>query len=163
MRELRLATGEVALVDDEDYDRVAGSKWWLLTTPAGGRYAYQPATRADGGHTSVLMHRVIMNARPRQQVDHKNGNGLDNQKSNLRVCTISQNNANKKKRPGQSSQFKGVSWNKTRKRWQAFIKKEGRSMFIGYFDDETTAAKAYDAKAIELFGEFARPNFQENR
>jgi hypothetical protein len=160
MKELRLATGEVVLLDDEDYERVCGSKWWLLTTEAGGRYAYRPARRADGGHTTVLMHRIITGAAPRQQVDHWDNNGLNNQRENLRVCTRSQNNANKKKAKGQSSIYKGVSWNKTKKCWQAFVKKDGKSMFLGYFDLEQEAAMAYDTRAVELFGEFARPNFQ---
>ena len=103
------------------------------------------------------MHRLIMDAQERQEIDHADGNGLNNQKDNLRFCTHSQNHMNRKPTKG-SSKYKGVSWHKAAKKWNARITLNKKTVSIGYFDSEIIAAKAYDEKAIELFGEFAKLN-----
>ncbi len=104
------------------------------------------------------MHRVIMNPPDDMVVDHIDSNGLNNRRTNLRVCTLLQNSYNRKTIKA-SSQYKGVRWNKRKKRWVSSISPNGKFILIGYFKDELTAAKAYDEKAKEFFGEFAYLNF----
>ena len=95
-----------------------------------------------------------------KMTDHRDGNKLNNCRYNLRECNTSQNGANKKKSSGTSSIYKGVCWNKKKKKWESCIERLSVKYHLGIFDDELVAAKAYDIKAIELFGEFARPNFE---
>jgi hypothetical protein len=95
-------------------------------------------------------------------VDHWNRDTLDDRRSNLRICLRGQNNTNSRKRSrpaGTSSRFKGVSWRKQKGRWVAKIRKNDSHYFLGYFDSEEDAARAYDAAARRIFGEFARTNF----
>jgi hypothetical protein len=106
------------------------------------------------------MHRQILDAAEGKFVDHINHNGLDNRRANLRIVTKEQNNWNKRKYFGNySSRYKGVSRPKNCGKWRAKIFYKGKGIFMGYFDDEESAAKAYDAKARELFGEYAALNF----
>jgi hypothetical protein len=107
------------------------------------------------------MHRVIMNAPADRFVDHKHGEGLDNRKENLRIVTCAQNQYNRRKMTTRqtSSKYKGVYFRKNYKKYCAQIRYKGKRMHLGYFDNETDAAKAYDEAAKKLFGEFARLNF----
>ena len=102
-----------------------------------------------------------MNAPKGMVVDHIDGNGLNNRKSNLRICTKAQNVHNSRPRTNTSSKYKGVFWNKANKKWSATIHKGDKWTYIGGFDDEKEAARAYDRKAAEFFGEFAYLNFPE--
>jgi hypothetical protein len=140
------ATVGVALIDECDLPLITISKWSLMAV------GYALGWR-DG--KNILMHRLIMNAQTGQEIDHANGNRLDNRRANLRFVTRSQNNANRRK-PG-PNRFKGIC--KARGLWLAQTKINGRPVFIGYFKTDVEAAKAYDAKAVELFGEFAHTNF----
>jgi len=99
-----------------------------------------------------------MNAVPGLEVDHINGNTLDCRRLNLRLCTHKQNLANQKKQSGRSSQFKGVSFSKSRGKWEAYIKTDGKKKHLGRFDTEEAAAYAYDLEAFRLFGWFAKLN-----
>ena len=91
--------------------------------------------------------------------DHINGDGLDNRKQNLRTCTHTENMRNRGKSKNNTSGFKGVSWHKRGKTWDAKIAHNKKLMHIGSFKDKEVAAKAYDRKAIELHGKFAKLNF----
>jgi hypothetical protein len=109
----------------------------------------------------IYMHRLIAGAGPRESVDHRNGDGLDNRRNNLRIATQSQNGANRPKDRHTSpvtSQYKGVYWDKSRGKWMAVIHYDGRSRSLGRFEDELVAATTYDKEAIRVWGEFARLN-----
>jgi len=155
MREIALTQGKIALVDDEDYERVSARNWCV--TYIGRRIWYASASLTRNTH--IMMHRVILNCQPGQHIDHINHDGLDNRRCNLRLCTHSQNQANNRKqlRPT-SSRFKGVGWRTREKCWGAKIKYQGRRLWLGLFSSEEEAARAYNAKAQELFGEFAYLN-----
>jgi len=154
MKEIPLTQGRVALVDDDDYERVSQLKWH---TQHVRRQWYALASPTH--NTNIMMHRYLLGCPPGQEVDHINHDGLDNRRRNLRLCTNSQNQANNRKqlRPT-SSRFKGVAWYAREERWQAKVKHRGRSFWLGLFDSEEEAARAYNTKAQELFGEFAYLN-----
>ena len=140
------------LIDEEDYLMFAQFKWYIFTYRGINHYV---DVSFDGPTT--LMHRLIMNASKGQMVDHIDGNGLNNQRSNLRFVTIGQNRVNSKLNSNNSSGFRGVY--KDGGRWRAEIVCRGKRVRLGNFAKPEEAAEAYDLKAIELFGEFARLNF----
>ena len=104
-------------------------------------------------------HRLILHPPKGKQVDHRNHKPLDCRRSEMRICTCSENMQNQVQQKGRSSQFKGVSWHKANANWTAQIKHNGKQIHLGCFAIEEEAARGYDAKAIELFGEFALLNF----
>lgn len=166
-REIELTKGKVAIVDDEDYEWLIKLKWHYNPrqnekTTTG--YAVHNITIAPNTQTLVYMHRMILNVPKDVKVDHINGNTLDNKKSNLRVASAQQNNFNRKHHDNVSSRFKGVCWHKRDKIWAAGICRDGKIMFLGYFDDEIQAARAYNKAALKYFGEFAKLNeFNEEK
>lgn len=160
MKRIKLTQGKVALVDDEDYEWLNQWKWYASE----GRntfYAFRTG-QVCGKNTAIQMHREILGLTlyDGKHTDHIDHNGLNNLKSNLRICTTQQNHYNQNPRKG-TSRFKGVCWRKKLKKWSAQIQYKNRQTFLGYFLKEINAALAYDAKARELFGEFAKPNFRE--
>ena len=159
MKEIPLTQGKVALVDDEDYNELSKFKWHAHLC-SGHWYAVRRARESHNLKT-ILMHRSIMNAPTGLMVDHKNGDGLDNQRSNMRLATNSQNAANSKKVGNTRSIYRGVTRIGKQVFWTASIKVNGDSMYLGRFQYERDAALAYDEKAFEVFGEFARLNFPE--
>lgn len=160
MKEIPLTQGKVALVDDEDYERVAAFKWHATCSSRKRRwYAARNATLPDGRQTKVRMHRFILNAVTALQVDHENGDGLDNRRSNLRPASNGQNQHNRSLSPSSTTGFKGVTFHRRWNRYYARIYNDGKEISLGYFADARSAAVAYDIRARELFGEFARTNF----
>ncbi len=145
------------LIDDADYDWLSGYDWHVTNHKK--NWYVQTNIKANGKKTILRMHRLIMNAQEGEEVDHRNGNGLHNYRSNLRMCNHSQNAQNKKPLKGYTSRYKGVFLPKKSKRWVAQIMKDYKNIHIGTFQSEIEAAKTYDRAAIKLFGEFARPNF----
>lgn len=156
--------GLFALVDDEDYGKLASYSWHLSRIYA---RRTERVVLSDGRVTAkgTFMHRQIMKPKPGEETDHINGDGIDNRRANLRIVNRLQNakNQSKETKRACSSRYKGVSWNKNERKWWAYIAadKERRSL-IGKFATEEQAARAYDAKALELHGDFARLNFPSN-
>lgn len=151
-----------SMVDDEDYEWLNISKWYLSYCK---RYAYRNKKNGESKKTiNISIHREIGRKYfdlINEQMDHIDGNGLNNQKSNLRKCNISQNRANTSKLDGKfSSRYKGVWFWKNRSEWCAKIEVNKTSISIGLFATEYDAAIAYDIKAKEFFGEFARINIE---
>jgi len=112
----------------------------------------------NGKYVKIYLHRLIMNCPNNMTVDHINHNGLDNRKTNLRVCPIGKNVLNQRKRKNTSSKYKGVSWDKKLKKWESYIKNISKKEHLGYFNNEKDAALIYNERAKELFGEFAYLN-----
>lgn len=157
MKRIPLTKGMFALVDDEDFKEVSKHKWYASKTTYGPFRAIRGMTKTG---KNIYMHRQIMNVPANLLVDHRNHNTLDNQKTNLRVCTRSQNGMNAKKcKNPTASKYKGVYWDKGTGKWRTAICKAGKIFRLGRFSSEVVAAKAYDRKAVELFGEFAYLNF----
>lgn len=157
MKEIPLSRGKVALVDDEDYEKLRQFTWHM--SKDGYAYRHAPDARVKGKRKrySQSMHRYLMGLEygDKRAVDHKSGNKLDNQKINLRVCTRGENNLNVGRRSNNKSGFKGVHWCNTWGRWVARIKKDNKKYFIGNFESAEEAYRAYCAKAVEIHGEFA--------
>lgn len=144
-----LTKGQFAKVDNEDFDKVKGINWNI------SKRGYVENTRKG------KMHRYITNCPGNKSVDHKNHDKLDNRKSNLRICDHKENMRNTKRRKTKTSSiYKGVFFCKRDKKWNSKIQKDGKQISLGYFHSEIEAAKVYDKKAIELFGEFALTNFK---
>lgn len=155
-RLIRLNKGYFAVVDEDMYEEI-NSHEWTAVEHFNTVYAVCSEFAFKDGY-SKFMHRNILNVAVDKMIDHKNGNGLHNYRSNLRECSNSENQHNQKPKRCGSSLFKGVSKSKDNK-YRAQIKLNNKSKYIGSFKSELEAAKAYDAKAKELFGEFARLNF----
>jgi len=164
MKTIRLTKGYVALVDDVDYERVNQYRWRAAKSRTGDIiYAIRTtlkAERADRRRTSQLMHRFILGLGPASAdsrfADHKNHNGLDNRRSNLRIVTNQLNSRNRLKwsRPS-TSRFKGVTRRADNGKWRAGIRINGKRQNLGQYDSEEAAHAAYVAAAKQLFGEFA--------
>lgn len=140
-----LTQGKFAKVDNEDFDKVKDINWC---------YTHGYVKNLNLGY----LHRFINNTEQGYLTDHINGDGLDNRKSNLRNCSKITNGQNSRKRKNTSSKLKGVSLNKNSGLYESYITKNKKRISLGYFRNEIEAAKAYDKKATELFGEFARLN-----
>jgi hypothetical protein len=149
---IALTRGKQALVDAEDYDRLKRHKW---TASSSGPKCY--AQRNEKGH-SIMMHREIMHAPKGMVVDHIDGNGLNDCKSNLRICTQSQNNYNGRPRGGTSG-FKGVSYDKERGTYKAYVWEKGRTVVLGRYASQMEAAQVRDLRAVQFNGEYAYLNF----
>lgn len=160
MRLIELTRGKFAQVDDEDFEWLSQWKWHIFSA----RHTYYAVrneiNRESGKYRTLRMHRQILrlNFSDGKQIDHADGNGLNNQRDNLRMCSRSENRGNAQKRKRGYSSFKGVSWHIRKKKWYAGIRYNCKSIWLGSFTNEHDAALAYNNAAIKLFGEFARLN-----
>ena len=156
MKEIKLTQSKFALVDDEDFERVSKFKWYAMRTETSSYYA-----RTNYNHKRIGMHQLIMNTIEKGrhvQVDHINNDTLDNRKLNLRICSAAQNMRNMKVHKDNKCGYKGVYYEKTKNKYISRICFNKKKYHIGEFNTSIEAAKAYNAKAIELHGEFARLN-----
>lgn len=155
MKEIPLSQEQVALIDDDDFDRVSHYNWCAIKR-AHTFYASRKIKNTKGNWSSQMLHIFIMGE---PYIDHIDGNGLNNQKENLRKATPTQNRRNTRRRTiGYTSKYKGVYWNKNENKWRVAIYVNYKSKHLGYFLSELDAAKAYDKAAIELFSDFALTN-----
>ena len=153
-KEIALTKGKITIVDDDDYEFLSQWKWGCY-----GQYAARKDYISNKKRKVILMHRLINNTPDDLFTDHINGDPLDNRKENLRNCTVSENGANRKKQQsGTSSKYKGVSWKKNK--WECGIKYHKKTIYLGRFENEISAAKQYDEIAKQFFGEFANLNFK---
>jgi HNH endonuclease len=161
MKRLELSKGYFAKVDDQDYDRLVKYRWHVKNG-RGFLYALRSVSVQGWCKTIPLHYEVLGLCFPLLgfTVDHRNGDGLDNQRGNLRLCTPSQNHYNRLPRKGARSKYKGVTLvrRKGGYRYQVYIIKDKKRNYLGTFDDEFTAMKVYNSWAIRLHGEFAYLN-----
>lgn len=161
MKLISLTQGQFAQADDWNYNWLNQWKWHVLKCKCGIYYAarveYIKGTKPMESHC-ILMHRLIMNTPKDHHVDHIDHNGLNCLEDNMRNCLRFQNMRNRRSNNNHSSQFRGVCWFPRLKKWRAYIGVPQKH--LGYHSDEINAAKAYDAKAKELYGEFANLNFK---
>jgi hypothetical protein len=160
MKEIRLTQEKVALVDDEDYDWLNQWKWSAHEIHRTW-YAMRASLSWEPTKHMVSMHREILKAERGVEVDHWDGDGLNNQRDNLRICSRAENAANARKQRNASSKYKGVCVTEG-KYITAYAYKDNKSYYLGRFKTEEEAAMAYNETAIKFHGEFARLNNIEN-
>jgi hypothetical protein len=149
MQRIALSKGFFALVDDEDFERLSGRAWHATVKNDHTVYARSAGEK---------MHRLVLGIAPDdpREPDHRDGDGLNNQKANLRIATKAQNQANRG--PFKGRRFKGVYWHKGGSKWAATITFENVRRHLGLFRTEEDAARAYNEAARITHGEFARLN-----
>lgn len=166
MKEIPLTQNKVAIIDDDDLELISQYKWFAVNNNGRGFYAVSSMK----GKARIRMHRLIMGVTDQITfVDHRNHNGLDNRKNNLRICSQQENQRNRQSNKSSTSKFVGVSKVVNKKNgkqypyWMAQIKHLGKSKCLGVFpftsDGEIEAARRRDAEALILHGEFANLNF----
>ena len=159
MKEIPLSQGKYALIDDSDYKLVSKYKWHTHKTKRKHRVVYYARSN---NKPMIYMHRLILNLLSNKlEGDHRDGNGLNNQRYNIRLATKSQNLASPLLVRPHTSKYRGVSWNRKNKKWTAQIGGKYSYKYLGYFHDEKKAAKAYDKEAIILYKDFSKLNFPQ--
>lgn len=151
MKRIRLTQGFYTLVDDEDFASLSKTRWYVSETEKGKFYV------KGGSRPQIYLHRFLMGSPKGKQIDHIDGDKLNNQKNNLRIVTHQQNQFNRMSRKNTSSIYKGLCL--YRGRWVVQSRLHNKNVVIGRFKDEKEAALAYDEFAIKNFGEYARTNF----
>ena len=141
-----LTQGHVAIVDADDFERASKHSWHAHKH---GNVVY---ARTNIQRKKVYLHHFILGV---GRIDHKNHNGLDCRKDNLRFCNQSQNIANARRRHDNSSGVKGVGWDAGAQKWRAYIRKDGKKIHLGYHADIANAIAARERASVALFGEFA--------
>jgi len=142
-----------ALVDNEDFVELNKYTWCIQSG-----YAYRRCKKSE----TVFMHKLIMKTPKGMDTDHINGNGLDNRKENLRICTHAQNLMNQRKRKNNTSGYKGVCWSKDSKKWMAKIMLNYKSIYLGLFTHKKDASVAYNEAAKKYYKKFASLNEYKN-
>jgi len=169
VKKIKLTQGKEALVDDDDYEMLMEHKWFANKAGKNHYAITSLPTQLDGERKRSKMHRAIMKPLQGLEVDHINGDTLDNRKENLRVCTHQQNQANRSLGKDNTSGYKGICYKKKNKDminehakpWEVRINFNNKKVYVGAYKTAEAAARAYDRKTIELNGEFANLNFPE--
>ena len=149
-------SGGVTLVSKEDFCPLANKGWYLWKSKRNTTTYVVRNLKRDGKWTTEFMHRAIMKPKRAEVTDHIDSSGTNNQRANLRVCTSSQNLQNRRPHKNNTSGFKGVSWSKAMKKWQATITASGKRQTLGYFTTPEAAYEAYCNAAHKYHGAFAR-------
>jgi len=157
MKQIALTQNQFAIVDDEDYDRIVSFNSWCASTHQRRKTFYAVSSRVVNGKCKLFrMHRLIMGVDdPHVFVDHIDGNGLNNQKSNLRICSKFQNQQNRPKNKNNSSGHKGVHRDKARDKWAAKIMVNRKNIALGRFDNLQAAVDAYKTACEKYHGEYS--------
>jgi hypothetical protein len=156
-RKIDLGEDHFTIVEPCDYYSIRHFKWFVHGNGT-NLYAARSALTSDLRSKLIYMHRQLMSQPASLVVDHHNCDSLDNRRANLRVVTQAVNMRNRRKRKNTSSRYIGVWFDKKRNKWTAQIRYNGHKLWLGRFDDESAAARAYDHAAVKYFGEFARLN-----
>lgn len=156
MRKIKLSQGKYAIVDDEDFKQLNKHKWHYALYKKGKGYA--KSNNHKGFPKLIRMHRIIMNAKKGQEVDHINGNTIDNRKSNLRIVTRSQNMMNTGLRNTNTSGYKGICFDKRYKRWCSYTWKNGKQIYLGSSKSKKQAAIIYNIGVEKYHGSYALLN-----
>lgn len=151
---ISLTKGASTMIDDVDYPLIVSLRWCLASNGYAVHYHWH-----DGWVENIFMHRYLMQPPPGMEVDHIDGNRLNNVRSNLRFATHGQNQANRRRMKHNRSGYKGVSFNQGK--YEARIQSEGRVVYLGRYETALEAARVYDAAAIQLHGVFAALNFPD--
>lgn len=152
MKKIFLTQGQIALVDDDQYEFLNQWKWYVHESTK-TFYAARQSPKVNGKQHAIFMHHIILGQPPKGlEIDHKNGQGTDNQRHNLRFVTRRQNQQNQRNGRKKTSQLPGVTWHKRNKRWQAQIRINGHRTYLGQFESEIKAFKVY-CQAVEGLGE----------
>ena len=149
MKRIALTQNKFALVDDEDYNELIKHRWYANNN---GGHSYAVKSSSGG----IQMHRVIMGAPPNKVVDHINGNGLDNRRKNLRICTNAENRRNQKLSKTNKSGFKGIYWHKRVNKWVVQISFNNKNIWGGCYSDKNEAVGARNELVVKYHGSFAR-------
>lgn len=163
MKKISLTQNQYAIVDDVDYQWLNAYRWFAHRN----RYTFyaERNIQIDGKGQKLLMHRLILGLGigDCKQTDHIDGNGLNNQRANLRVCSKAENQHNQRPQRNVSSYYKGVTWHRNTNKWQVRIVFNGKHKYLGLFNSEMRAAEVYNRAAKNLFGEYARLNKFQGR
>jgi hypothetical protein len=154
MKEIPLTKGKKALVDDSDFEELSKYKW-CSAKKGNTFYAVRNTSIVNGKQHTIYMHKVIMNTQKGMDTDHRDGDGLNNQRENLRVCTRLENIRNRGRHKRNTSGYKGVSWYKSTKKWMAQICVNNKHVYLGYFKEKEEAYMVYCEAAKKYHGEFA--------
>jgi len=155
-----LTQGKYAIVDKEDFERLSKCKWQFDHGYAVRSHYIgpHPTKKGQDEKRKVYMHREVVGATKGQTTDHKDGDRLDNRSANLRLCSELQNHQNQRKRSDNKSGYKGVSWSKKARKWEAYITVDKKRKYLGLFDRLYQAAEKYNTAAKVYFGEYANLN-----
>jgi len=159
MKEIQLTQGYVALIDDEDYDMVNFFSWRVMIRKT-NIYVGTQACRINKKAVTMLLHQLVLHNTPEgYEIDHIDGNALNNQKSNLRIVTHTQNMKNTRKSSGGvTSKYKGVFKPSGVRKYKVLITVDKKVIYLGYYKDELEAARVYNEAALKYFGEYAKIN-----
>ena len=146
------------IIDDDCFELVSKYHWYADFDKKLGKYYAKTTSRVGGKRMNLRMHRLIMNAKKWQVVDHVNRDTLDNRTFNLRLCSVRDNTKNRSLNKNNTSWYKGVVWHTQVKKWQSRLSFHGKWISLWLFDDKIEAAKAYNLAAISHYWEFAKLN-----